>query len=61
MRSALLRRLKALEEKSPDPTESQKSLVPPWVIREAEKQGVRFDASGFPEKTGWNPDLNLWG
>ena len=61
MRSALLRRLKALEAKSPDPTELQKSLLPPWLVEEAEKQGVRFDASGFPEKVEWNPALNLWG
>jgi hypothetical protein len=61
MRSALLGRLKALEAKSPDPTESQKPLLPAWLTEELEKQGVRFDASGFPEKIGWNPALNFGG
>jgi hypothetical protein len=36
-------------------------LLPAWLIEEAEKQGVRFDASGFPEKIGWNPALNFGG
>ena len=61
MRSSLLRRLRALEAKSPDPTELQKPLLPAWLIEEAKKQGVRFDASGFPEKVEWNPALNRWG
>jgi hypothetical protein len=61
MRSALLKRLKTLEAKSPDPTESQKPLLPTWLTEELEKQGIRFDASGFPEKIGWNPALNFGG
>jgi hypothetical protein len=52
---------KIAEAVGPDPTESQKPLLPAWLIEEAEKQGVRFDASGFREKIEWNPDLNLWG
>jgi hypothetical protein len=52
MGSALQRRLKALEAKSPDPTEQRKALLPGWLIEELEKQGVRFDASGYPEKIG---------
>jgi hypothetical protein len=51
-RSGLQRRLKALEAKSPDPTEPQKALVPAWLVEEAGKQGVRLDASGYPEKVG---------
>ena len=49
-RSGLQQRLKALEAKSPDPTEPRKALVPAWLVEEAGRQGVRFDTSGYPEK-----------
>jgi len=51
-RSGLQQRLKALEARSPDPTEPQKALVPAWLVEEAGKQGVRLDASGYPKKVG---------
>ena len=51
-RSGLHQRLKALEAKSRDSTEPQKTLVPAWLVEEAWKQGVQFDASGYPEKVG---------
>ena len=46
-RSGLHQRLKALEAKSPDPTEPRKSLLPAWLIEELEKQSIRLDASGL--------------
>jgi hypothetical protein len=49
-RSGLQQRLKALEAKSPDPTELQKALLPAWLIDELEKQGVRLDAPGLPRE-----------
>ena len=51
-RSGLQRRLKALEAKSPNPTEPRKSLLPSWLNEELGKQNVRLDASGYPEKVG---------
>ena len=51
-RSGLQQRLKALEAKSPDPTEPRKALLPAWLIEELGKQGVRLDASGYPEMFG---------
>ena len=51
-RSGLHQRLKALEAKSRDPTEPQKTLVPAWLVEEAGKQSVWLDASGYPEKVG---------
>jgi hypothetical protein len=49
-RSGLQQRLKALEAKTPDPTEPQKALFPAWLIEEIEKQSVRLDASGLPRE-----------
>jgi hypothetical protein len=49
-RAALESRLAALEARLIEPTEPRKSLLPHWLMEELEKQGVRFVASGYPEK-----------
>ena len=43
-------RLKALEERLPDETKPRKALLPEWLMEDLRQQGVRFDASGRPEK-----------
>jgi hypothetical protein len=36
-----------------EPTGPRKSLLPSWLVDDlVQKQGVRFDASGYPEKIG---------
>ena len=54
MRAALKSRLAALEARlieptAIEPTKPRKSLLPHWLMEDLEKQGVRFDASGYPE------------
>ena len=49
MRAALESRLAALEARLIEPTKPRKSLLPHWLMEDLEKQGVRFDASGYPE------------
>jgi hypothetical protein len=44
MRAALESRLAALEARLIEPTEPRKSLLPPWLMEELEKQGVGLDA-----------------
>ena len=44
MRAALESRLVALEARLIEPTEPRKSVLPPWLMEELEKQGVGFDA-----------------
>jgi hypothetical protein len=49
---ALASRLEALESRLIEPSEPRKSLLPHWLIEELKKQGVRFDAFGYPKKIG---------
>ena len=51
MRQRLNLRLKALEKRLPDETKPQKALLPEWLMEDLRQQGVRFDASGLPEKS----------
>jgi len=44
-------RLKALEKWLPDETKPHKALLPEWLMEDLRHQGVRFDASGRPEKS----------
>jgi len=44
-------RLKALEERLPDETIPRKALLPEWLMEDLRQQGIRFDASGRPEKS----------
>jgi hypothetical protein len=44
-------RLKALEKWLPDETKPRKALLPEWLTEDLRQQGVRFDASGLPEKS----------
>jgi hypothetical protein len=44
-------RLKALEMRLPDETKPHKALLPEWLMEDLRQQGVRFDASGRPEKS----------
>jgi hypothetical protein len=51
MHQRLHLRLKALEERLPDETKPRKALLPEWLMEDLRQQGVRFDASGRPEKS----------
>jgi hypothetical protein len=51
MHQRLHLRLKALEARLPDETKPQKALLPGWLMEDLRQQGVRFDASGRPEKS----------
>jgi hypothetical protein len=51
MRQRLNLRLKALEKCLPDETKLHKALLPEWLVQEVRQQGIRFDASGLPEKS----------
>jgi hypothetical protein len=51
MRQRLHLRLKALEARLPDETSPHKALLPEWLMEDLRQQGVRFDASGLPEKS----------
>jgi hypothetical protein len=51
MRQGLHLRLKALEKRLPDETKPHKALLPEWLMEDLRQQGVRFDASGWPEKS----------
>ena len=51
MRHRLHLRLKALEKWLPDETKPHKALLPEWLMEDLRQQGVRFDASGLPEKS----------
>ena len=51
MRERLNLRLKTLEERLPDQTKPHKTLLPEWLMEDLRQQGVRFDASGRPEKS----------
>ena len=51
MRQRLNLRLKALEKWLPDETKPHKALLPEWLVEDLRKQGIRFDASGLPEKS----------
>jgi hypothetical protein len=44
-------RLKALEKWLPDETKPHKALLPEWLMEDLRQQGIRFDASGRPEKS----------
>ena len=44
-------RLKALEMRLPDVTKPHKALLPEWLMEDLRQQGIRFDASGRPEKS----------
>ena len=51
MRHRLYLRLKALEKWLPDETKPHKALLPEWLTEDLRQQGIRFDASGLPEKS----------
>jgi hypothetical protein len=51
MHQRLNLRLKALEKRVPDQTKPHKALLPEWLMKELRQQGIRFDASGWPEKS----------
>ena len=51
MHQRLHLRLKALEKWLPDETKPHKALLPEWLMQDLRQQGVRFDASGLPEKS----------
>ena len=36
-------RVRALEERAPDPTKPLKAIVPEWLIEDLEAEGIRFD------------------
>jgi hypothetical protein len=50
MHQRLHLRLKALEKRLPDETKPHKALLPEWLMEDLRQQGIRFDASGLPEK-----------
>ena len=51
MHQRLNLRLKALEKWLPDGSKPPKALLPEWLMEDLRQQGVRFDASGRPEKS----------
>jgi hypothetical protein len=51
MRQRLNLRLKALEKWLPDESKPHKALLPEWLMEDLREQGIRFDASGWPEKS----------
>jgi hypothetical protein len=51
MHQRLHLRLKALEKWLPDETKPRKALLPEWLMEDLRQQGMRFDASGLPEKS----------
>jgi hypothetical protein len=51
MHQRLNLRLKALEMRLPDQAKPRKALLPEWLMEDLRQQGVRFDASGRPEKS----------
>src|ERR1700688_126750 len=51
MHQRLHLRLKALEKWLPDETKPHKALLPEWLMEDLRQQGIRFDASGLPEKS----------
>ena len=51
MRQRLHLRLKALEKWLPDETKPHKALLPEWLMEDLRQQGIRFDASGRPDKS----------
>ena len=51
MHQRLHLRLKALEKRLPDEIKPHKALLPEWLMEDLRQQGVRFDASGWPEKS----------
>jgi hypothetical protein len=51
MRHRLHLRLRALEKWLPDETKPHKALLPEWLTEDLRQQGIRFDASGLPEKS----------
>jgi hypothetical protein len=51
MRQRMNLRLKALEKWLPDGAKPHKALLPEWLMEDLRQQGVRFDASGRPEKS----------
>jgi hypothetical protein len=53
MRQRLNLRLKALEKWLPDETKPHKALLPEWLMEDFRQQGIRFDASGRPEKSSF--------
>jgi hypothetical protein len=48
---AMRQRLMALEKWLPDETKQHKALLPEWLVEDLRQQGIRFDASGRPEKS----------
>ena len=44
-------RLKALGKWLPDGSKPHKALLPEWLMEDLRQQGIRFDASGRPEKS----------
>src|SRR5690348_17628277 len=59
MRSGIQSRLKTLEARLLEPSELRKALLPIWLTEELVKQGVRSDASGYPEKIGMESGFEL--
>ena len=51
MHQRLNLRLKALEKRLPDGSKPPKALLPEWLMEDLRQQGIRFDASGRPEKS----------
>ena len=51
MRHRLNLRLKALEKWLPGETKPPKALLPEWLTEDLRQKGIRFDASGLPEKS----------
>jgi len=51
MRQRLNLRLKALEKCMSDKIKPRKALLPEWLVEDLRQQGIRFDASGLPEKS----------
>ena len=51
MHQRLNLRMKALEKWLTDGTKPHKALLPEWLVEDLRRQGMRFDASGWREKS----------
>jgi len=53
IRRDLARRLNKLETRLPIDEGPQKPPFPAWLMEEWEKQGLRFDSLGRPDRESW--------
>ena len=53
MRSQILQRLRMLEARLPPESGPKKAPLPEWLMEEFQKEGVRFNSLGLPDRDSW--------